>query len=1142
MAGLDFDIDPLKGLNFGGQGGGSARSRPLYRKPLGDEDFRSVGQQALDAGSSGISHVLGAIDKPGQAVRGVLAGKGIGSLKHLVPFSDTMGLTTEKDHTTGRDLTDMAGITDKGDKGWGAWGAGLAADIATDPLSYSTFGAKHALTPIGALVKKTGALKSFTGKQMIQGFHGVEPTLAAAGNTASDIAHMADQGKKIASGAAAATGVQANQPLSSLVRIGLPFGGPGVNIGTGQTAQKIAGVLGKAGDYLKYGNPVGRAIGSKFDASRHGAVGKITQKGATEYLDPALRELKRDARGDRSRLIQQLDPLVSAPGANEIAVNDATRAVAEGVPHPFGQGLAAQVDPAANHVKGVGVRQMEEAREAGAPLKDANDPYVNYVHRSSTSEAPGSLQIGGKGQRANRLLETTSGANIGREEIYRGIPGGTNRINNWFDRYAGVKRSQKANAAAINADMVTDLQAGGNLLTYTPQVARRLEGKSAAMSRRVAAASPVYRTTPDAAGKPFFSPGLVSDVTQRGQQHAKTVASTKAAVGIMTDNARPVQAGNPEGLVPLHDLAKKLGLETTDSDLALRTPMRGALVQIYKGLAKHGVGKVDPYLYRKTSDLAFAVNQFGVTPEHAAELLKAHTGWHAPEQIKSTLGAFDSITNAFKALAYPIWIPSHVRNAGTAAVNNARHGVGLRDYADQLQTMTGRGARDLSGIHPSLAGLSPAQQVEELRHLQYTHANIYGGHGMNEEIAGNVKTALQDGKRFTPQVPGSDRAGKTGNLLGDTADLVLKQGLGGSLAGTGKAIGGSLAGLFNPSRKWGQSISENLGIKGVGGAAKDTLPAVKAGRAAGTNVEDFFRGALFNKLGRGGHSPGVAADASDALHFDYDALTGFEKNVMRRAMPFYTYARKNLPLQLETMIHQPGILQAQSKPFNQEQPGGKGYVPKYLNSGYAIPVGDEKDGNRKYVSKLGLPAEEAFEKLHFQNGLPDIRRTLLAQLGGLNPLVKAPAEQLSGIQFHTQRQLADLHAPKAASAIGHLLGEDNPQMLSQVMSNSPFTRFVSSADKLMDPRKSWGQKALNLATGVKVTDVNVDKQRAIDTRNALKQIMDGHPNLSRYSSFYVKPEDAKDLTPEEIELMRAYATQQAQAKVYAKSQRIGMRP
>jgi hypothetical protein len=70
----------------------------------------------------------------------------------------------------------------------------------------------------------------------------------------------------------------------------------------------------------------------------------------------------------------------------------------------------------------------------------------------------------------------------------------------------------------------------------------------------------------------------------------------------------------------------------------------------------------------------------------------------------------------------------------------------------------------------------------------------------------------------------------------------------------------------------------------------------------------------------------------------------------------------------------------------------------------------------------------------------------------------------------------------------------------------------------------------------------VDKQRAIDTRNALKQIMDGHPNLSRYSSFYVKPEDAKDLTPEEIELMRAYATQQAQAKVYAKSQRIGMRP
>ena len=1146
MSGFDFDIDPLKsdplkGFRSGNSVGGSLR-RPVYRQQLSPDDYKSAGQQALDAGSSGVSHILGALDKPGQAVRGVLAGKGLGSLKHLVPFSDTIGLTTEGDHTTGRDLTDKYGLTSKRDKGWGAWGAGLAADIATDPLTYTTFGAKHALTPIGAAVKKTGALKGFTGRQMLAGFHGAEPALAAAGRTPEEILHLTDQGNKIASGVAAATGVEAGQPLGSLVRFGLPFGVAGVNIGTGQAAQKIAGGLDQAGDFLKYGNPIGRAIGAKFDATRHGAVGAATQRGASQYLDPALRELNRDSRDDRFGLIQHLDPLVSAGAHDERTITDAARAVAEGV-NPGTSGVHAQVAPAARHVLDVGKRQIGEARQAGASIKDVNDEYVNYVHRSAFPESPGQLQLGGMGSKPQPILPTTSGANIGRDEVFRDIPGGTGRINNWFDRFAGG--GHKATIIkAVKQDLLADHAAVGGQMTQ--QIDLAFDKKAAAMADRLKSANPAYRSTPASAtadavpGKPFFSPDIVSDVTQRGNQHAKTVANSKAAIGILGDNARPFVAGSD--MVPLSVAMGKLGLGTYAADVAAGTPMEGALVQMYRGLAKHGAGPVDPFLMGKTSAIKKQVNKFGVTKEHFDELTKAHAGWKAPEEIKSTLGAFDSITNAFKGLAYPIWMPSHVRNAGTAFVNNLRHGVGLRDMADQMQVMTGRGARDLSGIHPSISGLPAAQQSEALRRLQYGAANIFGGNGMNEEIAGNVRSAIEEGKRFTPYVPGSDRAGNTGSIAGDAADLVLRQGLGGSIKGVANAAAGSLAGLLDPTRKWGQSIAENLGIKGVGGASKDTLAAVNAGRKVGTNVEDFFRGALFNKLSRGGSAPGVAADAIDALHFDYDALTSFEKNVMRRAMPFYTFARKNLPLQLDTLAHQPGILQAQSKPLNQEGPDGKGYVPKYLNSGYAIPIGAEQDGSRQYVSKLGLPAEEAFEKLHFQNGLPDVGRTALAQLGGLNPLIKAPIEQLFNTQFHTQRQLTDLHAPQAASAVGRMFGDDNPQLLSQVMSNSPFTRFISSTDKLMDPRKSWAQKAINLATGVRVTDVNTDKQRAIDTRQALEEIMRGHPNLSRYSSFYVKPDDVQDLTPEEIGLMQAYSTQQAQAKSYAKAQRIGLKP
>ena len=298
LAMLDFNSDPFIGSDpFKGLGGSDAisqpRQRPTYRKPLPEDESQSLGKQVLGVGTSGISHVLGALDKPGQAARGVLARKGIGSLKHLVPFSDTMGLTTEMDHTSGRDLTNAMGLTERGDKGWGAWGAGLAADIATDPLTYTTFGAKHALTGVGKAVQKTGALKGFTGRHMIEGFHGVEPAMLAAGQTASDVTHAIDQGRKIATGKAVSTGIQANQPLSSLVRIGLP-GGPGVNIGTGHTAQRIAGAIDSAGDWMKYGNP---EISGPRDPSSSGPPRARDRLVAVVAAWPDLSEAIRDGIG-----------------------------------------------------------------------------------------------------------------------------------------------------------------------------------------------------------------------------------------------------------------------------------------------------------------------------------------------------------------------------------------------------------------------------------------------------------------------------------------------------------------------------------------------------------------------------------------------------------------------------------------------------------------------------------------------------------------------------------------------------------------------------------------------------------------------------------------------------------------------------
>lgn len=347
--------------------------------------------------------------------------------------------------------------------------------------------------------------------------------------------------------------------------------------------------------------------------------------------------------------------------------------------------------------------------------------------------------------------------------------------------------------------------------------------------------------------------------------------------------------------------------------------------------------------------------------------------------------------------------------------------------------------------------------ISVARRAQFASANIFGSHNMADDLAGSASEALlntasrQGPSRFTPLVPGADRAGNTGSLLGDIGSLVGKQGILDSLTGTGKALGGSVAGLFDPTRRWGQSIAGNLGIKGVGGLTADMLPAVRAGRVAGSNVEDFFRGAQWLAETRKGASSANAADTVNEYHFDHDALTQFEKNVMRRLVPFYTFSSRNLPLQVQTAISRPGIFQAQVKPFMQGRDPDT-YTPRYLNGGVAIPVGPEQDGKQQFVSKLGLPAEEAFERLHSKNGRPDIPATVMDHMGQLNPMLKGPLEQLFDTQFHSQRKLSDPRATGTAGAIGQMFGDEDPQLLGQIMSNSPFTRFFTSLGKITDPR------------------------------------------------------------------------------------------
>jgi hypothetical protein len=1135
-------IGHIPGLDA--DGGSIGPRRVSHRRALSPKDSESLSKQLLDSGASGVTYVLGTLDKPGQAVRGLLAGKGARSLLHLAPFAGSLGLIGEEDDTAGRDLTDSWGLTAKHDQGWGAWGTGLAADILSDPLTYMTFGAKTALTAPGKALNKMNALKGWSRRDILKGFDDVESAMRARGMTASDIAHDVDKGRRVATSAmerAVQQGggtLRAGESLGGLFGIGLPLASPKRVWGTGQTARKVAGGLDTGFDWLKYGNPVGRSFGALFDPATGGSVDAVTQRGWARHADPKLAELQAQARDDTYGVLAGLDPLVGAGGKPEREITDTARAMAEGATdlwdHRFDPALMGQLAGTARHVNATHARQLGEARGVGIRLRDAGDDYAEYVHRSAVPAGTRDMQLG----RPGSLYPTGSGSSIARDDLFRNVPGATWRVNDWFERFAGQKAIKVASVArSIKKDMVLDLQARGG--TMTKALGKQFDEQSMRLAQRLRKSDPAHVSEQFG----LFSHDLAGDFMQRGAQHVRTVSAARGAIGTAADTAQRYVPGS--GMVPLSDLMKRLGLTTYAHDPKTGAAMEGALVELYRKLAPKGAGKVDPFLTGKKGALARAVDRYGVSERDAAAILKAYQKWATPEQLKSPLAFIDSFTNAFKALAYPIWIPAHVRNAGTAFVNNLHSGTGLGDYGAQLQVMTGRGTRDLARYNPSLAGLPPAEQADWIRRQQFRSANIFGGHNQADDIADDARLALasastSDPLRMTPHLPGTDRAGPTGNVALDSLGLVFGQGGWGSLKALGRTardIAADPGGVRNWGQRWREAAGRNLGIKGVLGAERDVLPAVKAGRVVGTNIEDFMRGAQWLAETRRGASPEAAAQAVHKMHFDYDRLTDFERNVMRRLVPFYTYARKNLPLQFNTMISQPAWITAQWKPFTQPTPGGDGYAPQYLASGVAIPTGPERDGKRQYVSKLGLPFEEAFERWHFRDGLPDLRATALDYMGNMNPLIKGPLEQLFDVQFHSQRRLSDLRAPAAATAIGRLFGEENPQLLAQVMANTPFTRFVTTADKLIDDRKGWAAKAANLLTGVRVTDVDTDVQRAVEMRNTLEDILRGQPHLSNYTSFYVKPEEVPQLTEEEVLLMRLYSEMQDRARAYAEQKR-----
>jgi len=290
-------------------------------------------------------------------------------------------------------------------------------------------------------------------------------------------------------------------------------------------------------------------------------------------------------------------------------------------------------------------------------------------------------------------------------------------------------------------------------------------------------------------------------------------------------------------------------------------------------------------------------------------------------------------------------------------------------------------------------------------------------------------------------------------------------------------------------------------------------PILRGGFKVGQAIEDNARIALFiDSLNKGKNFDEAASQVRKYL-FDYGDLSPFERSTLKRLMPFYTWSRKNLPLQLEALVRHPDKvnklnLARENIQFETDVPDIED-VPDYIRS--AMPI----YGAEKFLGEPAVPGTA--KAITLQNLIPfsdlttftkfldtetapstiergKLSSTISTALGGISPLLKAPLEFFSNYDYFRRKniqeypgQTADVmgievpvHVAKLLSNIVMLneIDRANPGGVFGTRSVDPITKEVTTTPGILGftPRETRidlpeEQREAQYLTGVRIYDI-----------------------------------------------------------------------